>query len=233
MTELNMLPDYLRQLNTVSVLLRFLLSLACGGIIGLERESKRQAAGFRTHILVCVGASMAMMTGHYIFQNISSTADPARLGAQVISGIGFLGVGTIVTTDRNKVKGLTTAAGLWAAACIGIAIGIGFYEAAVIGTVLVWITVVVLHKLDPVLCSRSPIVEFYIELQHREHMRELISALRSHGFQIAGLQLQAPNAGGECIGIVLSVRKFAKQDADAIVQIIHETSGLLFMEKIM
>lgn len=149
----------LRDLNLLSILLRFVLSVICGGLIGLERGVKRQAAGFRTHILVCTGACMAMMTGQYIHLFISPGADPARLGAQVISGIGFLGVGTIVTTHSNKVRGLTTAAGLWAAACIGLALGIGFYEAALGGTLVVVLAIVVLQRIDEVFYSRVPMMD--------------------------------------------------------------------------
>ena len=121
------LPDFLYEINLLSVSLRLILALLFGGIIGLERGSNRHPAGFRTHILVCVGAALAMMTNQFILQQFD-TGDPARLGAQVITGVGFLGVGTILVTGRHKIKGLTTAAGLWASACLGLAIGIGFYS---------------------------------------------------------------------------------------------------------
>lgn len=127
-------------LSTTEILLR--LSLACifGGFIGLERESVNRPAGFRTHILVCVGSALVMLTGVFLFDTYSSvtTLDPARLGAQVISGIGFLGAGTILR-EGLTVKGLTTAASLWAVACIGLTIGSGFYIAAAITTALVFV----------------------------------------------------------------------------------------------
>ena len=122
--------EWIYDVNLGSVALRLILAVLFGGVVGLERGTNKHQAGLRTHILVCLGATLAMMTNAYIFENLAPNADPARLGAQVISGIGFLGAGLILVTSRNMVKGLTTAAGLWASACIGIALGIGFYAGA-------------------------------------------------------------------------------------------------------
>ena len=122
-------------MTITDILLRLFLSLIIGGAIGLERENKRLPAGFRTYMLVCLSSTLVMMTGYHI--TLSHTGDPSRLAAQLISGIGFLGVGTIIFTHKNKVKGLTTAAGLLITACIGIAIGSGFYLASIIVGVIV------------------------------------------------------------------------------------------------
>ena len=124
--------DWLYNVNIYSITLRLGLAVLFGGIIGLERGANKHQAGIRTHILVCVGAALAMLTNQYIFESITTVTDPTRMGAQVISGIGFLGAGMILVTSRNKVKGLTTAAGLWASACAGLALGIGFYAGALI-----------------------------------------------------------------------------------------------------
>ena len=113
--------DILTRLNLISTAFRILLAMVCGGVIGLEREKANQAAGMRTYMLVCMGASVAMLTGQYMYETFQA-GDPARLGAQVISGIGFLGAGSIIIAGGKRVKGLTTAAGLWVAGCIGLAI---------------------------------------------------------------------------------------------------------------
>ena len=126
---------WLLEPNLLTLLIRTLLALICAGVIGFERGAHGSAAGLRTHILVCLGAMIAMCTG--VFVSMYYQADAERIGAQVVSGIGFLGAGTIMV-NRGHVKGLTTAAGLWASACIGLAIGTGFYEAAIIGTVAVF-----------------------------------------------------------------------------------------------
>ena len=118
--------DGLRELTMLSVTVRMAIALFCGGAIGLEREFKRRAAGFRTHILICIGAAMTTLTSQYLFFYMHYYTDMSRLGAQVVAGIGFIGAGTIRVTRRQRVKGLTTAAGLWAAALIGLASGAGF-----------------------------------------------------------------------------------------------------------
>jgi putative Mg2+ transporter-C (MgtC) family protein len=130
-----------------TIILRLFLAVVLGGLIGMEREEKHRPAGFRTHILVCVSSAVVMLTSEYIsnvYRGLTN-ADPARLGAQVISGIGFLGAGTIIRQGSN-VKGLTTAASLWAVACIGLALGIGFYEGAIVGALLIIFTLMVLGR---------------------------------------------------------------------------------------
>jgi putative Mg2+ transporter-C (MgtC) family protein len=110
----------------IEILLRMVLAAALGGFIGYEREHLNRPAGFRTHILVCVGAALVMMTSQYLaYRYPGDTIDLSRLGAQVISGIGFLGAGTIIR-DGFNVRGLTTAASLWAVSCVGIAVGSGY-----------------------------------------------------------------------------------------------------------
>lgn len=137
---------YLKDINTVSICARVILSMICGGMIGAERSRAHQVAGMRTYMLVCLGATVVMLTGQYM-QMFFGTGDPARLGAQVISGIGFLGAGGIISS-REKIKGLTTAAGLWASACIGLSIGIGFYSAAIIFTIAVFLTLSKFRKVE-------------------------------------------------------------------------------------
>ena len=130
------------------ILLKLLLAMVFGGIIGLEREIGHRPAGFRTHTLVCMGSAVVMMTSEFLITNYTSNPpDPARLGAQVISGIGFLGAGTILK-DGSRVRGLTTAASLWVVACIGLAIGVGFYWGALAATLFSYITLVVLKKFE-------------------------------------------------------------------------------------
>ncbi|WP_425447476.1 MgtC/SapB family protein [Dethiothermospora halolimnae] len=143
-------------LSTEQILIRLVLSIVLSGLIGIERESIRRPAGFRTHILVCVGSTLVMLVSIYIFNqyNGETTLQPDRLGAQVISGIGFLGAGTIIK-EGNTVKGLTTAASLWAVACIGLAIGSGFYLGGILTTFLVLITLAVFNKAERDLKTRQ------------------------------------------------------------------------------
>lgn len=126
---------WLLEPTLLTLVIRTLLAIICAGVIGFERDAHGSAAGLRTHILVCFGAMIAMCTG--VFTAAHFSGDASRIGAQVVSGIGFLGAGTIMV-NRGHIKGLTTAAGLWASACIGLALGTGFYEAAIVGTVAVF-----------------------------------------------------------------------------------------------
>ena len=153
----------IREVTYLAVALRIFAAVVIGGLLGLERGMKNRPAGMRTYMLVCMGACLVMLTNQYINQAFG-TGDPVRMGAQVVSGIGFLGAGTIVVTRRNQIKGLTTAAGLWTAAAVGLALGIGFYEAALAGAFAVFAVITLLQRMDNNLHRKSRMVEAYIEL---------------------------------------------------------------------
>lgn len=178
------------ELSFVTVLLRLLLAVLCGGAVGLERERKGRPAGFRTHILVCVGASLCMMTNQYLLQFIGST-DTARLGAGVLTGISFLGAGTIMVTGQRQVKGLTTAAGLWASAAMGLAIGVGFYEAALLACAVIFI---VERALQNVSRQRQRVkhMELYLELRDTHALGELIATLRGRNLKAEDVDIIKP-----------------------------------------
>ena len=144
-------------LSPMDILIRLLCAMVVGTVIGMEREYTHRPAGLRTHILVSLGACAVMITGQLIFAQYrpyGSTSDPARLAAQVISGVGFLGAGTIMREGVN-VKGLTTAASLWAVACLGIAAGGGYFEVALLGMVLMLITLTLLEFIQNLLLKGS------------------------------------------------------------------------------
>lgn len=151
--------------SSYAVLLgRLLLACVLGGIIGYEREQTHRPAGFRTHILVCVGSALVMITSEFIFKKYAghTNIDPARLGAQVISGIGFIGAGTIMR-EGFSVKGLTTAASLWAVSCVGLAVGIGFYEGALGATALIFLTLIFLKRFELFFSKKNNLRTLYIE----------------------------------------------------------------------
>jgi len=130
----------------LTVFARLILSGILGVVIGMERERYNRPAGARTYALVCMGSALIMLISEYMYEIYPGKIDPTRLGAQVISGIGFLGAGTILK-DGVTVRGLTTAAGLWVMSCIGLATGAGFYSGAVIATVLIYFILLFLRKL--------------------------------------------------------------------------------------
>lgn len=154
------------------ILVRFVLATFLSGLVGYEREHSGRPAGLRTHVLVGVGACLVMLTSEFVFHKYSgqTNLDPARLGAQVISGVGFLGAGTIIR-DGNTVKGLTTAASLWAVSCIGLACGIGFYSGAIVGTSVTFITLILFKKLE-IKTNKKPLSEensLLLEIQREDH----------------------------------------------------------------
>ena len=159
--------DSLRDVNMVSITVRMVLAVLCGGIIGIEREYKRRPAGFRTHILICLGAAMTTLTSQFLYLELHYYTDMARLGAQVVAGVGFIGAGTIIVTQRQRVKGLTTAAGLWASAIIGLAIGGGFYEGGLFATFLIILAELLFSKLEYRMLENAPEINLYMEYTDR------------------------------------------------------------------
>ena len=179
-----------REISFYSCVIRTILAIVVGGILGWERGRRNRPAGFRTHMLVCLGATIVMMTNQYVFQTLN-IGDPVRMGAQVISGIGFLGAGTIIITGRNQIKGLTTAAGLWTATCIGLAIGIGFYEGAIVGATASVCIVALFHRLDIMLKSQSLGTYLYVELMPEFTVGGFLEFSREIGLVISDIQFQS------------------------------------------
>jgi putative Mg2+ transporter-C (MgtC) family protein len=171
------------------VALKLGLALVCGGLLGIERGRKKRPAGFRTYMLVCIGATLVMMTNDYI-STMYQTGDPSRMGAQVISGIGFLGAGTIITTGHNRVKGLTTAAGLWASACVGLAIGIGFYEGAILGTVMIFFAMVTMHTFDEKITASARVVTMYIEFDRISSLKNVTAFLKEKEIKLSDIETE-------------------------------------------
>ena len=180
--------DPIRTLSFWAILVRLTLAVVCGGVIGAERETKRRPAGFRTHILICLGAAITTLTSQYLLLSLHLFTDVARLGAQVISGIGFIGAGTIIVTRDKRVKGLTTAAGLWAAAIIGLACGAGYVECAAFATLVVLVVELVLIRLFK-LTSKNTDLTLYIEYAHAVCMESVLALLRERRVQIESLEI--------------------------------------------
>ena len=198
----------IREVTLLAVLFRIIVSFVLGGMLGMERGLKQRPAGLRTYMLVCVGACLIMLTNEYVVQAYGA-GDPVRMGAQVVSGIGFLGAGTIIVTRHNQIKGLTTAAGLWAAAAVGLATGIGFYEAAIVGAVVIFITLSVLSNLDDRMHRKTDHFEAYVELPASVSLGMLMDALRTHDIAIEDVQVDAHQAfadGGRSFLVMLSTK---------------------------
>ena len=182
MIELDLVGN-LRDLNVASVVLRLVLAMLFGGTIGFERGIRQRAAGLRTHMLLCVGSASTMLCSQFLYASYG-VGDPARLSAQVISGIGFLGAGTIIVTKRNEIKGLTTAATLWTTACMGLAVGVGFYECALIMYILLIIILVFVSVLDKKYLKIPTSTALYLEVRKEAGLGDAIEYIHDVGWHI-------------------------------------------------
>ncbi len=181
-----------QNMDFLSVVLRLLLAVVCGGTIGLERGFKGRAAGFRTYILVCLGAVLTMLLGQYLAHTApvgAISSDVSRFGAQVINGVGFLGAGTILVTGSQEVKGLTTAAGLWAAACMGLAIGAGFYICVAAGILLILLCVLAMPYLEDLITSNTRNVNLYIEFSTLDSLGEVLSCIKAQDATVFDVEI--------------------------------------------
>lgn len=201
--------EFLRGLDQLWVaLFRISLAMIAGGITGMERGKQGRAAGMRTHILVSIGAALTSMSGLYANQVLGFDNDPLRLAAQVISGIGFLGVGTILVKGRFQITGLTTAAGLWAAAAIGISLGIGFYEGAAVTFLASVLTVTIMHRFEYRVTRRNTRFGIYVEIRSDEDVRRTIDHL-TENYRVTDLQVTSPRSGTQGnVGIEANVHAY-------------------------
>ncbi len=161
----------------IKIAFRLALTVVIGVIIGSERAKHGRAAGIRTHVLVCLGAALASLIGVYARDFLGSDGDIMRISAQVISGIGFLGAGMIILKNNNVIMGLTTAAGVWTTAIIGIAIGLGFYEGAVIAAVLLILSLIIFARLER---RRKSVEVIYVEIDDMYKANDIVNEIASH-----------------------------------------------------
>ena len=223
--------ESLRDVNVLSVVIRIFLAVIIGGLIGLERGLKNRPAGLRTYMVVCVGACIIMLTNQYVFQGTEESGDPVRMGAQVISGIGFLGAGTIIVTRRNQIKGLTTAAGLWAAAGVGLAIGIGFYEAGILGGFAIFTVITLMHRMDNKVHSKGKSTEIYFELDKSCTLGDFIRSARAMDISVDEVQLEAGfDRGQETRAYIATLKTEKRRLHSEVLADIEQIAGVVFLE---
>ena len=162
------------QFTTLGIFLRLGVATLAGFIVGLEREAKNKSAGIKTHVLVCIGSALCLIVGQYVYLQFPGGADITRIGSSVVSGVGFLGVGTIMVTGNREVRGLTTAAGLWACACIGLAAGAGYIEGVLVTLAYVLFTLLVLRHFDQALLRLSKDFDLYVEIDENHNVKHFL-----------------------------------------------------------
>ena len=225
--------DSLRGITFAAVCCKMFLSVLIGGIIGIEREHKRRPAGFRTHILVALGAAFTVITSQYLV-TVGFTTDPARLGAQVVAGIGFLGAGTIIVTKNRQVKGLTTAAGLWASAIVGLAIGSGYYEAAILGAAIILLAELVFARVEYFVMTKSKTINLFIEYQDAATLANISKLLSDNQVVTISLEVTKQSSGedGRNPCAIYSVQLVKKSLSQKIIAEISYLDGVIAVEEL-
>ena len=224
------LITYLEGFNWVTVLFRILLAAIAGGVVGVERGLHGRAAGMRTHMMVCLGAALTTLLGVYNVEVLGIVwADPMRVGAQVISGVGFLGAGTILLKKgSSQIRGLTTAAGLWTTAVIGLAIGIGFYEGAILTTLAVLLAFTIVSRLESRMSSKRQRLFVYMELDSVEVVSSTIAHIKEK-YQAIEIQITPARSGTPGnVGIEALIKISPKIPADEKIKEIQAIEHVKF-----
>ena len=221
-----------RPLSLFSIMLRIVVAIVFGGIIGFERGIKNRPAGMRTYMLVDLGSAIVMMTNQYANQAYGA-GDIVRMGAQVVSGIGFLGAGTIIVTHRNQIKGLTTAAGLWSAACMGLAVGLGLYELALVGGVMIFVVLTLLHNLDNRMRRRTRMVEIYVELCPDCSIGDFINYAHEKDIATSSLQIEHDNViSGKGRAFVITLKSKSRMNHTQIIDTMRQLEAVSYIEEL-
>ena len=218
--------------SAAGILIRLAFSLLVGTVIGIDRGLKHRGAGIKTHALVCLGSAVVMVTSEYVSMTFPDIrADMVRMGAQVISGVGFLGVGTIMVTGRHQIRGLTTAAGLWTCACIGLASGIGFVDGAFYALLMVVFIFKILNRLDGFVRDHAKVQDYYVEFVNGSSVGLFMEEMRNRGIHISNLELVKSKIKGEGPSAVMTLEIEDKQVRDRILGDIQNLEYVRFAEE--
>ena len=207
----------------LSAILRIFAAMICGGVIGLERGKANQPAGMRTYMLVCLGAAVVMLTGEYVYMEYGA-GDPSRLGAQVISGIGFLGAGSIVISGKSKIRGLTTAAGLWVSACIGLIVGIGYIKCGLIATLAVYVIIARLKRIEERMLRKRSWIEVVIKLDNVDYLADFHDVVEKMGMKIGSIQIY--NKKEEIKSVIIGIQNCVGKDEEVIINDLRNINGI-------
>lgn len=218
--------------NVLSIIIRLLIAAIVGFLIGLDRERKHKPAGIRTHILVCLGTALATMTAvyaFYIFPN--SSIDITRIGGQMVVGIGFLGAGVIYISKKNRIEGLTTAAGLWACTCCGLAIGFGFLEGTIITVCLIIITMLLLPVFERNVRRDKRQFDLYLEFDQGTSPAGFLRLLHTEDLSYSNYRVIQEDNGKEGPIAIISIALNHSADKEAFLSHVKELEGLTFLHE--
>ena len=207
-------------------LLRLLLAFVSGGIIGYERSYKRVDAGIRTHSIVCMASCAIMITNIHMYM-VYGTGDPVRMPAQVISGVGFLGAGCILVTGDRRIRGMTTAAGIWGAACLGLCIGAGDYIVALTVLALVILTMTIFQAVDARIVKKTKYIRLYMEFESVTEVKSFVKYVRENGIRILMNQKVLDN-----IGVVTTLKLKERDSAEHVISEFEKVIEAVFIAKV-
>jgi len=221
----------LMELNELTVLIRLLLAAIFGGLLGFERARKMRAAGLRTYMLVCIGACIAMMTGQFLLEAYGA-GDPGRIAAQVVSGIGFLGAGTIMMSGYHRVKGLTTAAGLWVSGCLGVAIGAGFYLGSAIMLAIIMFSMLFGERFQDRFMEKSGRVRLFVLFEDADSMRNFLVHLRERGLGISEFENAQTVGHSISANFVLKLQNHHRSFRAEVLEDLNNRPGVAFLYEV-
>ena len=233
-----------RELNIWSMMLRVVLAVLVGGVIGLERERKGRAAGFRTYMLVALGAAVTVILSQYLdimlktfladaYAVVGQRTDVVRLGTQVVGGVGFLAAGTIIVTGKQEVTGLTTAAGLWASACMGLAVGAGFIECVLVSFLLIVLSIRVLPFIETLILNRSRNMLLYVETENILQLSAIVNYIKREEIRIFSLEINRDRPENlDSISAILDLRLPIHLYHAELVAALSTLGGVISIEEV-
>lgn len=217
------------QWTPLHIFIRIFAALILGCIIGLERGVKRRGAGTKTHTIVCLGSALVMLTAQYMEVAFPGKSDMARMAAQVISGVGFLGVGTIIVSG-HQVKGLTTAASLWTCACIGVAVGIGFLDGGILVCLLMLFALHVLPVIEKKAYKHSRYFTLYLDIESSKTIPLLMATFRTEQILVDNFDVIKPKVKGQPLSIFATLVIPDIKKLDEYMDMVEHIKGVLSVE---
>lgn len=212
-----------------NVILRMVAAVVLGALVGIDRGAKRRGGGARTDAAVCLGAAMVVMTGQYMELRYQGTTDVARMASQVVSGVGFLGAGSIIVSG-HQVKGLTSAAGIWVCACIGLAVGIGFVDGAFVATGILLGTLHVLPLLEGKIYRHSRYLLLHVEAAEGRVAGKLMRKLKADGCTVDLFEVDKLDADTQTFTITVTVRIPRRLSREEYAESLLEIGGVTFID---
>ena len=213
----------------LNIIIRMIAAVVLGAVIGIDRGAKRRGGGARTDAAVCLGAAMVVMTGQYREMRYHGATDVARMASQVVSGVGFLGAGSIIVS-QHQVKGLTSAAGIWVCACIGLAVGIGFVDGAILATLILLVVLHVLPTVEGKVYKHSKYMVLRVEAAEGRTSMELMRRLKVDGCIVDLFEVDKAGTSTSSFIITTTVRIPRGLNREQYLESLMEIGGVLSVD---